>query len=139
MRVQRHEDDDSDFDSDFDFDFDFDFDSDFQATGVLPQGQLPALSMDFAAQLLSAGQCHLAVYVMHHMATSAEHPEAVQRAIRSVLDLYCPLWVESREQRAFLEGFLKVPPHWLAASEVMMTSRTADSWRYFAHFFLLFT
>ena len=99
--------------------------------------------MDFAAQLLSAGQCHLAVYVMHHMATSAEHPEVLERAIRSVLDLYCPLWVESREQKAFMEEYLKVPPHWLAASEVMMTTRMADvrqrhSWRSFAHFFLLF-
>ena len=90
-----------------------------QATGVLPQGQLPALSMDFAAQLLSAGQCHLAVYVMLHLATSAEHSERereVERAIRKVLDLYCPLWVEGGEQRAFMEGYLKIPPHWLAAS-----------------------
>eukprot|EP00897_Mesotaenium_endlicherianum_P008841 jgi/Mesen1/7986/ME000425S07193 len=90
------------------------------AIGLLPVGGLYALHMDFAAQLLAAGQCHLAIYVILHMPPSPAHPGLREKAVREILELYCDTWASSEEQRTFLEADLGVPSALLHAAEATL-------------------
>lgn len=87
---------------------------------------LPALTMDYVAELLAAGQCHWALYVLQHSlaptsplgrAGTAGAPQ-VQRLAQEVLALYCPVWSTSEEQRAFIETDLGMPLAWMDQAQV---------------------
>ncbi|GJP52633.1 hypothetical protein CLOM_g11736, partial [Closterium sp. NIES-68] len=90
-----------------------------QAIGALRANEvLPSVHMDYVAQLLAAGQPHWALYCLQHVPPSRQLPRrSLECAFREVLALFCPVWVESDEQRSFIEGQLRVPASWLCAAK----------------------
>ncbi|CAI5948903.1 unnamed protein product [Closterium sp. NIES-64] len=92
-----------------------------QAIGVLRANEvLPAVHMDYVAQLLAANQPHWALYCLQHVPPSRKLPRwALERAFREVLAVSCPVWAASEEQRSFIEGQLLVPRSWMCAAQAV--------------------
>ncbi|CAI5969830.1 unnamed protein product [Closterium sp. NIES-65] len=89
-----------------------------QAIGALQANEvLPAVHMDYVAQLLAANQPHWALYCLQHVPPSRKLPRwALERAFREVLAVSCPVWAASEEQQSFIEGQLLVPRSWMCAA-----------------------
>ncbi|CAI5481033.1 unnamed protein product [Closterium sp. Yama58-4] len=81
---------------------------------------LPAVHMDYVAQLLAANQPHWALYCLQHVPPCRKLPRwALERAFREVLAVSCPVWAASEAQRSFIEGQLLVPRSWMCAAQAV--------------------
>ncbi|KAF5739041.1 hypothetical protein HS088_TW12G00239 [Tripterygium wilfordii] len=74
-----------------------------EAVGVFSSNDLQVLDMGFVSQLLCAGKCHWAIYVVLHMPRHDDYPYLQATVIREILFQYCETWSSEESQREFIE------------------------------------
>ena len=77
------------------------------------------MHLDLASQLLAAGQCHWAFYVLQHaLPTKQAALRSFLHAFHCLLEQYTPVWIQSAEQTDFIERELRVPVVWMEGAKV---------------------
>lgn len=90
-----------------------------EAIGTFSSNDLHVLDMTFVSQLLCAGQCHWAIYVVLHMPHREDYPFLHGNTIREILFQYCEIWSTNDSQWEFIEN-LGIPSAWLHEAVVSL-------------------
>ncbi|BBN00670.1 nuclear pore complex protein Nup98-Nup96 [Marchantia polymorpha subsp. ruderalis] len=98
-----------------------------EAVHALEPLELHELHMNFAAQLLAAGVCHWAIYVVLHIPANPEFPGLHEKVIKEILCQYCESWSNSSVQQTFLEQELGIPAEWLHGAQAVYFHYVGDS------------
>ncbi|KAF5726971.1 hypothetical protein HS088_TW22G00657 [Tripterygium wilfordii] len=83
-----------------------------EAVGVLSSNDLQVLDMGLISQLLCAGKCHWAIYVVLHMPRHDDYPYLHATIVWEILFQYCEFWSSEESQREFIEE-LGIPIPWM--------------------------
>ncbi|EPS71530.1 hypothetical protein M569_03229, partial [Genlisea aurea] len=104
-----------------------------EAVGTFTSNDLHILDMSFVSQLLSAGLCHWAIYVVLHIPYREDHPYLHMNVIKEILFQYCAVWSAQDSQWEFIEN-LGIPSEWLHESLAIYSSYYGDYPKALQHF-----
>ncbi|KAL3633091.1 hypothetical protein CASFOL_026075 [Castilleja foliolosa] len=104
-----------------------------EAIGAFSSNDLHVLDMAFVSQLLCAGQCHWAIYVVLHMPHREDYPYLQVTAIREILLQYCEVWSTQDSQWEFIKN-LGIPSPWLHEALAIYNNYIGDLPKALDHF-----